>query len=138
MSWSNAYVGLPFRDKGRSDAGLDCWGLVRLVYARELGIALPSYAETYVSVEERREIAAVIDQEQTPAIWRPVTWPGAAFDVLLFTVGDYPSHVGLVVTAGLMLHVARPDHAKLARFDTPPWAGRLAGVFRHRALGGPS
>ena len=41
MIWANAYVGLPWADLGRDRTGCDCWGLARLVYAEQLGIALP-------------------------------------------------------------------------------------------------
>ena len=60
LHWSAAYVGLPWAEKGRDRAGLDCWGLVRLVYANALLIELPSYTEAYASVAERGEIGALM------------------------------------------------------------------------------
>ena len=45
MSLSN-FVGIPHADLGRDRAGCDCYGLLRLVYAEDLGIALPSFTGT--------------------------------------------------------------------------------------------
>jgi cell wall-associated NlpC family hydrolase len=39
--WTTRYVGLPYRAGGRERDGLDCWGLIRLIYREQLGIDLP-------------------------------------------------------------------------------------------------
>ena len=39
-AWVADYVGLPWEPYGRTRAGVDCWGLVRLVYEERLGICL--------------------------------------------------------------------------------------------------
>ena len=63
MIWANAYVGLPWADLGRDRTGCDCWGLARLVYAEQLGIALPSYSDAYPCAGEQAEVAALNDQK---------------------------------------------------------------------------
>mgnify|MGYP003652353246 CR=1 FL=1 len=40
MSWSNAYVGIPYANMGRSALGCDCWGLARLVYDAAFDVLL--------------------------------------------------------------------------------------------------
>ncbi len=67
--WSTAYIGLPYRDHGRDRSGVDCWGLAVLVYRDVLGIELPSYAEGYVSTNERAEIADLIAERQQVGPW---------------------------------------------------------------------
>lgn len=136
MSWSNKYIGIPQMDMGRSEQGCDCWGLVRLVYARELNIPLPDYLGTYVSPEEQAEIAALIDQaEANPARpWQAVDHP-APFDVLLFRRGRLRSHIGVAVSPSLMLHMDGTDQARLARFTAPRWSVRFCGAWRYRPLG---
>tara|TARA_R110000796_G_scaffold45616_13_gene110295 strand:- start:3685 stop:4104 length:420 start_codon:yes stop_codon:yes gene_type:complete len=130
MSWSNAYVGIPYANMGRSALGCDCWGLARLVYDAELNITLPAYTEGYASSEEQAEIASLIGQETSTSVWDRVEDP-AAFDVLLFRHGRFESHVGIYVHQGVMLHMATDDQSKHERFDQGRWKARLAGYFRH-------
>lgn len=124
------YVGLPFAARGRSRDGVDCWGLVVLVYREILWLDLPSYDDRYTSLDaaERIDRAAIIAGER--GAWREVETP-EAFDVLLFTVGDVAAHVGLVVDDTRMLHIQRGGCSGIERYDTPKWRPRTAGVFRH-------
>ena len=59
MHWSADYIGLPWQVGGLTRDGIACWGLARLVYAEQLGIAVPDYAAAVPSLEERAEIAAI-------------------------------------------------------------------------------
>lgn len=135
MHWSADYIGLPFADRGRSRDGVDCWGLLRLVYAEVLGLDLPSYTEGYASVAERAEIAALLTGERRTALWTEV--PAAAadpFDVLLFTHMGKPLHVGLVVRRGLMLHVTEGQDSRLEPYGDGWWRPRLLAAHRHARM----
>lgn len=136
MRWSDAYIGLPYRDQGRDSHGVDCWGLARMVYARELGIELPSYAGAYASASERSEIDGLITGARRVS-WTRVAAPGA-FDLLLFRIAGQRSHIGIHVGAGRMLHVFNREQAKLEHFDRGRWAQRFCGAFRHVSRMGES
>jgi probable lipoprotein NlpC len=136
VSWSNAYIGIPFADQGRGYLGCDCWGLVRLVYQREQGITLPSYVEGYVCADERAEIDALIKGAQGCGPWHLVDGQAQPFDVLVFRRGRMQSHIGIATDRNAMLHVAAADQAKIERFDDPRWASRLCGVYRHAKIAG--
>ena len=41
--WVGYYLNIPYESGGRTRAGIDTWGLIRLVWAEQLGCALPSY-----------------------------------------------------------------------------------------------
>lgn len=41
--WVAYYLGLPYKKKGMDRAGLDDWGLLRMIQAEQFGRALPSY-----------------------------------------------------------------------------------------------
>jgi len=132
MHWSASYIGTPYKDHGRDRAGVDCWGLAVLVYDEVLGIKLPSYAEDYISTDERGEIADLIRDRQQIGPWFEVD-EASEFDVAFFRRGPHASHVGIVVRPGTMLHVPF-DHAKLEPYTSGQWQPRLTRIYRHVEL----
>lgn len=131
MHWSTRFVGLPWADRGRDRAGCDCWGLVRLVYADVLGISLPTYVDDYPSTEELREIDELIRGALGAGPWIEIT-DVREFDVVLFGVGRFDSHIGVMVDPRRMLHMMGRDAAKIEAIDTSVWSRRRRGVWRHR------
>lgn len=129
MSWSNAFVGLPYADRGRDRAGVDCWGLVRLAYAEVLAVALPDYSEAYVSAVERIEVAAVIEGEEQAGHWLRVE-RYKPLDLMVFRQGRARCHVGLFVSSGLMLHIAEGHSSRLEAYSAGHWRPRLTGIYR--------
>lgn len=130
MSWSNAYVGLPWAEFGRDRAGCDCWGLACVIYREELGITLPDYLG-YGSADELGEIAALVDGATASPLWLPASGPALAFDIAVFRRGRLSSHVGIVVRHGLMIHMADESAARHERYDAGRWRTRLTGTWRH-------
>jgi probable lipoprotein NlpC len=133
MSWSNKYIGIPQADLGRTREGVDCWGLLDVVYREELHISLPDYLD-YGSPDELEEISTLIDGAKHSPLWVPVTGPAMAFDIALFRRGKFSSHVGIVVRHGLMVHVVGTDQSKLERYDQGRWQHRFDGHWRHRLM----
>lgn len=119
------YSGIPYLRRGRDRQGLDCWGLVRLWYRDELGLALPSFADLDDGEAATAQELAARAREQ----WRQVETPEAG-DVILLR-GD-PLHVGVVLAPGLMLHTTRKLGASaVERYDTGRWRHRVQGFFRY-------
>ena len=128
--WSTGYVGLPWADRGRERTGLDCWGLARLVYAEQLGIDLPSYAGDYLGAAEMAEIDGLIRGALGAGPWIEVT-DRAEYDLALFRIGRYDSHIGIIVDRSRMLHMMGRDAAKIERIDGAQWSRRMCGIWRH-------
>lgn len=131
--WSASYIGIPHAEFGHSEAGANCWGLVVLVYARELGIALPTYDGRYASLAEQREVAALVAGEQADPAWSKVSVP-QPFDVAVFRQGRYATHMGVVVRDNLLLHIQAGDAAKIQNYRVAPLKDRLTGLYRHVEL----
>ena len=130
-TWPEAYVGLPYADKGRDRDGVDCWGLVRLVYAELMAIELPSHTQGYVSASELADVTRAIRGHMRP--WAPVARPHP-LDVVLLRLAGSPAHVGLIVGGGFMLHVHAGIDTALERIDTLVWRRRIVGYYRHVSM----
>lgn len=129
-AWAVAYVGLPFVVHGRDRAsGVDCWGLVRLVYADRYGIELPSWADGYLDLSDRDGIGAALAAERQ--VWQAVDRP-AEGDVVLMRAGTLP-HVGVWLTPRRMLHTRERVGARVGFIGGELFA--VEGVFRHAARG---
>lgn len=126
----NKYVGLPHLPHGRDWDGVDCWGLVRLVFREERGVRLPSYVGRCPALDESRDLASLITSERDAGPWEKVEHP-QPFDVLLFRVGAYETHVGVAVDAHHMLHSFGGAGAVIVRVDSARWKTRLVGVYRY-------
>ncbi len=135
LSVFDRYVGIPYHDRGRSLVGIDCYGLVCLVYRELRGIELPSYAEGYVTASDRRAIAQLVAGGLSD--WQPVAvGEERPFDGCLMREGARPTHIGLVVSPGLVLHVDRGETSRIERYQHGPLAQRLVGFFRYNDSAG--
>jgi cell wall-associated NlpC family hydrolase len=130
--WSASFVGVPWAEKGRTRDGVDCWGLVRLVYAVQLGIELPSYTEAYASVGERGEIGALMSADSQRWPWTMLPrGRERGLDVAVFRRGGLAAHVGLIVSDSHMLHIEERRESCIVDYGNAPWKHRLVGLYRH-------
>lgn len=127
---------IPFAHGGRDPAvGLDCWGLLRLVYAARYGVELPDYAVDSTAprrVEAASVVAAAVRE------WRPIA-PGRERQgdgVLLLDEHGRPIHVAVVLGARRMLHASEATGIAVQRYDGVAWRHRVFGFFRRPELAG--
>jgi len=129
--WPSKYVGLRFAEGGRTAEGCDCWGLVCLVYARELGVVLPDYAGMYAGTRDIAAISLIHDQERPrwDQVW---PWDVAPLDLVSLRIQGRPWHVGIVAGPGRMLHALPRCDAVIEDYTRPLWQPRVDGFFRYR------
>jgi hypothetical protein len=126
-NWWNDYVGVPYKKMGRDINGLDCWGLVRLIYKEQYNIDLPSYVDEYQEGESETlaEIIAINKEN-----WVKVDTPTIG-DVLLLRSGRFLSHVGVVISPNQFIHVRETTNTVIERFDHGKWSYRKDGAYRY-------
>lgn len=121
MHWSFAYLEIPFRERGRDRSGVDCWGLVRLIYAERHGIPLPSFDGVYRHTTDTSIGPVIREQAMT---WEPVEAPQEG-DVAVIPGDRW--HIAYCLDATDMLHVRRgttshiaaiPDNAEVYRWKS--------------------
>lgn len=130
------YIGLPFQPFGRDRNGVDCWGLVRLFYAEQLGIDLPDLLGTYGGVEVRDRVRnAEVMQDTASASW--VLVPKGSErpnDVIVIKYGGFPVHVGIVLKDSQFIHAEEGVGSILQRYDSISIKNRIHGFYRHASL----
>lgn len=128
MTWWNDYVGIPYADRGRTRAGADCWGLVRLVMHEQFKIDLPSFDGQYEGSDDVCQIQELIAAHQEG--WRQIDRPQPG-DVVLFRVMGTVSHIGLVVDGGRFVHARRGHAVAIERLSSGRWHHRVVGFYRY-------
>lgn len=126
-------IGVPFLDHGRDFQGWDCWGLVVRAYRECFGIEVPGYEN--VSALNSMEAGELFETHKKAWIEIPAHQerPG---DVILLRHGSWPCHTGLVVKAGLMLHVDMKIETCIESYNAPLWKTQVVGIYRHAELTG--
>lgn len=134
--WARPYIGIDFAERGRNRRdGVDCWGLVRLVYAERLGITLSSHHDGYagVGVDDRESIRSLFVQELArPGVWQRIMADEIRpYDLALFRLGREMGHVGVVCSSTRMLHALEGIQSCHEEFSGPMWNPRLVGFRRY-------
>lgn len=137
--WAEKYMGLSFIDGGRDFPAVDCWGLVRLVLAREAGVDLPAYGD--ISAHDLMKVAHEMGSAQVSGPWRPVTSNLRALDVVAMRANPTATghrravvHVGVMTGPDKMMHIEEGSgvhHVAVSHYTVRP---RIVGYWRHEAL----
>lgn len=126
--WTNKYIGIPFLDKGRDTAGIDCWGLARLIYKEELNIDLPSFSDNYEADDSFRMQELIAQYKEG---WEQVNSPSEG-DIVLFRILGYESHIGVVVNSQQFIHARDGQDSAIESFDKATWKSRIVGYFKYK------
>lgn len=114
LVWLNDYIkGIPYKFGGRDWDGLDCYGLVKLVYGNEYGVQLPDWATDQMSLRDNHQ---AIESVVCSGDWREIEEPQDGCFVICYR-NQAAHHIGLYYGGGV-LHCADmgPVYQPLIRF----------------------
>ena len=123
----NKYIGIPFKANGRDSTGLDCWGLVRLVYKQEYNIDLPSFTTEY-DINDDERIKELFDQYKEGWIKLDFPEPGCA---VIFNILGETTHIGIFVENNKFLHVREGMDSVLESLENQKWNRRVQGFYKY-------
>lgn len=129
-SWAAEYIGIPWLDRGRTRAGVDCWGLLWLVKGQQSGVWMPSYAEDYATAHDSEEIGALMRGEMHLRWKRIAEAEAEPLDALMITEGGEPKHPGVIVARPYFLNVLAGTACALEDWTSSRW-NRRASFYRY-------
>ena len=125
----NKYLGIPFKHKGRTLEGLDCWGLVIRVFA-EIKIKIldiNNYSENW-SLQGKNYF---MERYYKKWIKLRKTEKFEFLDVLL--IDNYkgiPFHSGIYLSKGKFIHASKAG-VVVGKITDKRWGNRIHGVYRY-------
>jgi len=123
--WTGKYIGVPYKPKGRDMSGLDCLGLLYLIYEYDLCLDLPDY-DNYSHADNASIEQVFIDGVTR---WQRIPAPEAGALVML-TIGGHTTHLGIAVGEGKFIHCMEGVDCALDTFDSTRWRERIEGVYK--------
>jgi cell wall-associated NlpC family hydrolase len=84
------YINLPYKHLGRDFSGIDCWGLIYLVYKEEKGILIPNFSElhyTPILKEDSPSLIPTIVDKYNNILAQEIKEPTKVLDIILFYGG---------------------------------------------------
>ena len=120
-----ALVGVPYLACGRTFAGADCWGIVRLAALRLWDLALPEYF--YSSEDILGHARDLIAQETSGPRWRMVDEARTPGAVHIFRIRGAKTHCGLHLGGALFLHSLPGRNSCVETLED--WRARLVGSY---------
>lgn len=127
--WPGRYVGIPFLDKGRDRAGIDCWGLAKLIYQEELSIILPTF-DGYSDGSDPSQIEPLTTMGLAD-LWEEVDNP-REFDGIVIRLAGHPVHIGVMINPGEFIHSLKGRDVAIDRVENMIWKKRIHGIYRMR------
>jgi hypothetical protein len=126
--WYNKYIDIPYVDRGRDSSGLDCWGLVRLVYSDRYNIELPSFYHSYNTVKDIHRTSEVIAVHKEQ--WNALSTPEVGC-VVLFRIMGHDTHVGVYIGDNKFLHIRPGTNSAIESLDSVHWNKRISGYYKY-------
>jgi hypothetical protein len=121
------YIGIPYLENGRTEEGIDCWGLARLFYKQEFNIELPSYDTEYIGSYDPKVSQAINYYKDN---WVRTNTPKLG-DLCLFNILGEPTHVGVYLENSKFLHAREGHSSVIESLKKHAWNRRLEGIYNY-------
>ena len=125
------YIGLPFKHRGRTLAGVDCYGLVSLILRDKWNIIMPEYEYAPKWTLENKSI--IVDEANKADKWKIVTDAYRPLDLILFyasTARQIVSHIGVFIEENKFIHIEEGQRSEMTRLNYH-WINRVYKAVRY-------
>lgn len=128
-NWWNKYIHIPFKEKGRSIEGCDCYGLGKIIYEQELNLILPSFDNLYEHTCDKNTVSKTIENVHRK-LFKNVNSP-EPFDFIILNVFGLPMHIGIVTKSNYMIHCIKGIGVSHEKYTSLRWKNKILGFARY-------
>jgi len=122
---------LPYVEGGRDRSGVDCWGLIIVLYQHYFNVKLPDYSNiTLPSLDDCENTSHKLEEKLLEqSMFEEVEEPKFG-DVVILKVLGYPIHIGFVLDSKRMIHTGRSHGVTIEKFTEKKWINKIVGFYR--------
>lgn len=116
------YLGIPYKKKGRDRAGLDCYGLIKLI-SEDSGNPIPEYdtpdeqSLVYQMYNSTKELFTKLDNPEVGCY-------------VVFSIKPNHVHVGQMITKDKFIHILENKNVTIERLDNWFWSKKILGYYK--------
>jgi cell wall-associated NlpC family hydrolase len=128
------YIGIPFKYGGRDKSGVDCWGIITLIYKEKRNIDIFDMTNYDASVESASKFYKSISGFHK--LWKEInidTKILQPYDVILFTLDleqkDIPTHIALYTDLNKIIHCTENMPVTITRMNR--WLPFAHSAYRY-------
>lgn len=130
--WAEKYLGIPWVSRGQDWSGVDCYGLLVLVFREEFGVSIPTFPEVDPREIPEERWAEVVDaawSEGKEEFWEPVSGDRKVGDAVELVLLGRP-HCGVMVSGTEMLHASEGVGVHIVSVIRGGFCRRILNTFR--------
>ncbi len=116
------YLGIPYKENGRDFNGLDCYGLVKLIYDENFK-KLPDYV---IPFEESLAYQIYIDSKN---MFTQLDKPEHGC-IVVFSFKPNHIHVGVVIDDNRFIHILPKKNVVIERLNNFFWSKKIIGYYK--------
>lgn len=125
------YIGLPYKNLGRDFKGVDCFGLIYLIYLTERNILLPDFSCLNYQSDWYKEGESII-LDNLWADWYDVKEP-LLYDCIVFydTKKRIVNHIGMSIDTYRFIHITEGSYVMITKLNNF-YISRIHRVLRYK------
>ena len=120
-------IGIPFVEGGRDKSGLDCWGLVTLIYSYVFPDFILPDINVHCGISESKEIDNVASFTKSNF----TKTDKELYSIILIKHNDpiYVNHVGVYLGGSKFIHTRKKIGVNIDTIESMAWKRKIEGYY---------